>query len=286
MNESKKADMFRIIAAVCFLLSTIFEIKYACYLFVTGAYGIKYDCYLFVTDAYMIDIVPILVHCIASLSIFLLFILNLNKKNIGCLIASGICAVAHFIWVIYYFIEQHDFELISLKIRESKPNFLWFLAYSSFCFFLLIDILPSLSKMKSKMLIFVFVSVGLFLIAHFVYADIDIDVKRLFFALKDGRRYVDRAIREIPSDIKEYLAVHKDNVISDVFISLGIVFTGSWFWEIYRKSNPKLLSKKAVSTQPDLYGGAEKLETLKELLDSGAITQEEFDEKKKQILNL
>ena len=282
MNESKKADMFRIIAAVCFLLSAIFDIKYACYLFVTGAYGIKYACYLFVTDAYMIDIVPILVHCIASLSIFLLFILNLNKKNIGCLIASGICAVVHFIWVIYYFIEQDNFELNRLKIKESMPNFLWFLAYSSFCFFLLIDILPSLSKMKSKMLIFVFVSVGLFLIAHFVYADTS-----LFFALilRSGR-YIDRAIRGIPSDIKEYLAVHKDNVISDVFISLGIVFTGSWFWKIYRKSNPKLLSKKAVSAQPDLYGGAEKLETFKELLDSGAITQEEFDEKKKQILNL
>ncbi len=267
MNESKKADMFRIIAAVCFLLSAIFEIKYACFLF---------------GNVNMINIVPIIVHCIASLSIFLLFILNLNKKNIGCLIASGICAVAHFIWVIYYFIEQDNFELNRLKIKESMPNFLWFLAYSSFCFFLLIDILPSLSKMKSKMLIFVFVSVGLFLIAHFVYADTS-----LFFALilRSGR-YIDRAIRGIPSDIKEYLAVHKDNVISDVFISLGIVFTGSWFWKIYRKSNPKLLSKKAVSTQPNLYGGAEKLETFKELLDSGAITQEEFDEKKKQILNL
>lgn len=248
MNESKKADMFRIIAAVCFLLSTIFEIKYVCYSFGMGANMIN------------------IVRCIATLSIFLLFILNLNEKIIGyekiigCLIASGICAVAHFIRAIYYFINW--------------VNFLLFLAYASFCFFLLINILPSLSKMKSKMLIFVFVSVGLFLIAHFVYVYHNVIVAR--------------GIREIPSYfypsyIKKVLASCKDDVISDLFISLGIVFTGSWFWK-YR-NNPKLLSKKAVSAQSNLYGGAEKLETLKELLDSGAITQEEFDEKKKQILN-
>ena len=39
---------------------------------------------------------------------------------------------------------------------------------------------------------------------------------------------------------------------------------------------------KSVSS--DIIGGADKLKIYKELLDSGVITQEEFDVKKKQIL--
>ena len=42
---------------------------------------------------------------------------------------------------------------------------------------------------------------------------------------------------------------------------------------------------QAVSPQVN-FGAAEELKTYKELLDSGVITQEEFDAKKKQLLNL
>lgn len=41
-----------------------------------------------------------------------------------------------------------------------------------------------------------------------------------------------------------------------------------------------------TTTNPSAIGGADKLKMYKELLDSGAITQEEFDTKKKEILGL
>lgn len=44
-------------------------------------------------------------------------------------------------------------------------------------------------------------------------------------------------------------------------------------------------TSQAVSPQAN-FGAAEELKTYKELLDSGAITQEEFDTKKRQLLNL
>ena len=47
-----------------------------------------------------------------------------------------------------------------------------------------------------------------------------------------------------------------------------------------------VLPKKTVKTQPPIVktSGAEELKKYKELLDSGIITQDEFEAKKKQIL--
>jgi hypothetical protein len=42
----------------------------------------------------------------------------------------------------------------------------------------------------------------------------------------------------------------------------------------------------SASTSTPVIGGADKLKMYKELLDSGIITQEEFDAKKKQVLGL
>lgn len=50
----------------------------------------------------------------------------------------------------------------------------------------------------------------------------------------------------------------------------------------YAAMNPQA----AAPSQNDAIGGADKLKIYKDLLDSGAITQEEFDAKKKQILGL
>lgn len=50
-------------------------------------------------------------------------------------------------------------------------------------------------------------------------------------------------------------------------------------------THSKQHTAQAVSSQVN-FGAAEELKTYKELLDSGVITQEEFDAKKKQLLNL
>jgi len=66
----------------------------------------------------------------------------------------------------------------------------------------------------------------------------------------------------------------------------------SWVIALLRK-NPKIClkldalenRKREKKVLPiDLLGGADKLRIYKELLDCGSITQEEFDEKKRQIL--
>ncbi len=46
------------------------------------------------------------------------------------------------------------------------------------------------------------------------------------------------------------------------------------------------LQEKDTPRMQDVFGGSEALKTCKELLDMGIITQEEFDEKKRQILGL
>lgn len=55
---------------------------------------------------------------------------------------------------------------------------------------------------------------------------------------------------------------------------------------IYDKSQNSESSESESSVSDDMAQAAEALKSLKELLDSGIITQEEFDAKKKQLLNL
>ena len=74
----------------------------------------------------------------------------------------------------------------------------------------------------------------------------------------------------------------------------GFLFAGMWLRETVVITTPVEESNKysvfdpaSTASHPNLStGGADKLMMYKELLDSGAITQAEFDEKKKQILNL
>ena len=76
--------------------------------------------------------------------------------------------------------------------------------------------------------------------------------------------------------------------------SVGFLFAGMWL----RKTVPVQNKAETVNDNPYLKfdpsscqsapstAGADTLKTYKDLLDSGAITQEEFDAKKKEILNL
>lgn len=55
---------------------------------------------------------------------------------------------------------------------------------------------------------------------------------------------------------------------------------------IYDKSQNSESSESESSVSDNMAQAAEALKSLKELLDSGIITQEEFDAKKKQLLGL
>lgn len=89
-------------------------------------------------------------------------------------------------------------------------------------------------------------------------------------------------------------AAWKSMLVSIVEI-VALLFAGMWVKEIvapaeaspvneYATFNPQTYSNQTASN--DAIGGADKLKMYKELLDSGTITQEEFDAKKKEILNL
>ena len=85
-----------------------------------------------------------------------------------------------------------------------------------------------------------------------------------------------------------------DYILICIASSVGFLFAGMWL----RKTVPVLNKAETVNDNPyskfdpsscqsaPSTAGADTLKTYKDLLDSGAITREEFDAKKKEILNL
>lgn len=78
-----------------------------------------------------------------------------------------------------------------------------------------------------------------------------------------------------------------DYFLNFVVMAISVVFTGSILSNGDLETSPtrknmKPKKKVSINTESQL----EKVVKLKNLLDAGAITQEEFDEKKKQILGL
>lgn len=84
----------------------------------------------------------------------------------------------------------------------------------------------------------------------------------------------------------EYLSYLSDTwlyVFRDIIEVSGFIFTGLWL----RESNDfNKYKEKYIISDKSTVGGAEKIKTYKKLLDSGVISQEEFDEVKKQVLGL
>lgn len=85
-------------------------------------------------------------------------------------------------------------------------------------------------------------------------------------------------------------------IIANLVEVMAYFFTGMWLGNSpiviseqatqeneYESFNPKTIGTPTHNSE---VGGADKLKTYKELLDSGIISQEEFDQKKKQILGL
>ena len=76
-------------------------------------------------------------------------------------------------------------------------------------------------------------------------------------------------------------------VFSQAFHILALLFSGLWLKTIMQETKddaPAPLSNERIKDSIPTLGGADKLLQYKELLDSGIITQEEFDEKKRQVL--
>ena len=91
--------------------------------------------------------------------------------------------------------------------------------------------------------------------------------------------------------ISAIVAAYKVSVVvglySAVLIVLPFLFLGLWLREICIMDNLPILDIQKADIQETSYiGDADKLSACKELLDLGLISQEEFEEKKNQILKL
>ena len=111
----------------------------------------------------------------------------------------------------------------------------------------------------------------------------------LYFCLweKQGYFYEDYAI--LYMDIFDYLFI----LVSLIDIA-ALFFAGLWAKQSMATVRKNVI-KEYISShrrddapakrQTDTVGGADRLKVYKDLLDTGAITQEEFDERKRQILH-
>lgn len=93
----------------------------------------------------------------------------------------------------------------------------------------------------------------------------------------------------------EFIAYYWESLLVTIAEIVALAFAGMWLKDDittvavapvneYATFNPQGYSSTISSN--DAIGGADKLMMYKELLDSGTITQEEFNVKKKQILGL
>lgn len=116
-------------------------------------------------------------------------------------------------------------------------------------------------------------------------------VKKLWF-IPGLARIFSNIIIWISYEYFSHISIAWKFILLDIINAAALIFIGLWLegkdtaapTNDYSTFNPYAVSD--FSTSNNIIGGADKLKIYKELLDSGTITQEEFDAKKKQILGL
>lgn len=185
--------------------------------------------------------------------IVLAVLLYLKKKNIALLIPSALSVIMG----VYYLTEYVSFY-----------NFMYFIMNVLLFILLLINVIPSMKN-----------SVGVTRVLCFIPAV-------LYFAITLYEWIRWEYFRNILG-----LWIHMLFMLVE---GVGYLFLGLWLKatmpvpEMIVEKNPYATfnPQVTVSQAQQHIGGADKLKMYKDLLDSGVITQEEFDAKKKQILGL
>ena len=120
--------------------------------------------------------------------------------------------------------------------------------------------------------------------------NINIDIKNIWFV--PGVIYFILNIYDIYEWTSyEYSLEMWTGILMDIVLPCGIILAGLWLKEDVStedKENVNAVFANAYQANAGMpnIGDADRLMKLKDLLDSGIITQEEFDEKKKEILKL
>lgn len=179
-------------------------------------------------------------------------LLLIRKKHIGLVIPPAIAVLLSVLDLTAYFRFETLFTCVA-----------WILLFVVF----LINVIPSMNAGATKILCFL--PGGIYLISQLI-----IWIQRGYFSNignGTGRTMILTIIRVA-----------------------AMVLAGLWLKEtiyvvepsVNKSQYEKFNSQSTIPQQNNLIGGADKLKSYKVLLDSGTITQEEFDAKKKQILGL
>ncbi len=256
MNKSASAKIFSVISAVCFVILVAWEI------------------FLAVLYEYTISFITI-ISCIIWLAYAVL--LFLQKKNIVFVIVG----IANVLLEMYYFVDMLQsvttaYYISTVNKMRVLNYFLYFLCAATILIIILFNCLPSLQG-KRKVVSRLWFLPGVFMA-----------VGNLIM----WRQWAWDYFKYYPTSLA-YVSI----VISIIEVLAYIMF-GLWLYRSPEiKDNTKVTSVNEYATfnpqninaSPPIssaIGGADKLKEFKELLDMGAITQEEFDAKKKQILGL
>ncbi|MCD7775119.1 MAG: SHOCT domain-containing protein [Clostridiales bacterium] len=245
--KNDSVKKFSIISTVCFII-----------LAASAIYGIinyidilHYNI-LHYNDYYSVFIVSI-VNNVIQLVIWTAFaiLLALQKKNNGLVIVSG----ANVLFAIYYII-----------IRSlSLVNILSFLCSAAILTIILFTCIPVMQE-KGKI------------------------VSKLWF-IPGALAAVTYLIQWIQGGSSVYIIIDIIEVVAYLMLGLWLVrsdehYTGVQSVAVNECVTSEPQSINARETASFTVGDADRLKKCKELLDSGAITQEEFEAKKKEILGL
>lgn len=248
MQESKKGKLFALLGGIGF-------IAYA-------AYYMVYNLYYISTSEYYSLSWNLAVWWITY--IFFAVLLFVKKKNPLFLIPAALEIILELYTIILYFryglFENYPLERILLII-----------AYIMLFVLLLVNVIPSMKSLAGATKVLCFIPAGL------IYAEIMyVYIKYEYSKLLDGI----------------WLYVY---ILSEIMHLAGYLFLGLWLRltmsavktavRQYSYTTP-VVPQTSEAPVPKAVGDADELKKYKELLDSGVITQEEFEMKKRQILGL
>ena len=214
-----------------------------------------------------------------------------KKERLFSIIAAVCFALYAVVNVIYYLYEN--------TINDNLYFSTW--GYINIAFFLIVAILLFIGKKKIPILVFLAIySVIALLASYKIIFALIYTIVLVIGILSTGRSKVQMptTICIIPVGIyliyaaynaysilftwREYYDIAESVVLISILIleCLGILFTCLWY-----RTNLTFETKSTRAEQiNNLIGSADSIRKYKELLDSGVITQEEFAEKKKQII--
>lgn len=177
-------------------------------------------------------------------------------------------------------------EKILVEGRFNKNSIFWMNFLPSFGMIAVIAFVVALILQSSMSLLFIVAGLGSSLGGAYSAT------KNNVFYLSDKRFYYKKAkiVKEAALDEVVAYTIKNGSVEIQTKIekfTVKYLENVSEFTNVWKSLNSEKTQKEsAAANQTATYGSADELKKFKELLDSGIISQEEFDAKKKQLLGL